>query len=158
MRILGRTLGIPEGVLGVILMAFGVVFPIVGIRDFIENGSIGENPVFRLINIGTAILMFSIGYPYLKESLGRRYFSVEEANCGLIFLRGVLGCRSNIGHLEEMGSRTCLLKEMFEKERSSQRQATICSRPCLLCNDQGVGREAGGRKFNNIVSTRQPMW
>jgi hypothetical protein len=69
-RILGRTLGIPEGVLGVILMAFGVVFPIVGIRDFIENGSIGENPVFRLINIGTAILMFSIGYPYLKESLG----------------------------------------------------------------------------------------
>ena len=52
-----------------ILVAFGVVFPIMGIRDCIETGSLGENPVFHLVYIGTAILMFSIGYHYLKESL-----------------------------------------------------------------------------------------
>jgi hypothetical protein len=68
-QIFGKALGVPQGVLGLILVTFGVVFPIVGIRDFIETGSLGENPVFRLICIGTAILMFSIGYHYMKESL-----------------------------------------------------------------------------------------
>jgi hypothetical protein len=61
-RILGNTLGIPQAVFGVVLMVFGVVFPIMGIREFIENGSLGGNPVLRLIYIGTAILMVSIGY------------------------------------------------------------------------------------------------
>jgi hypothetical protein len=68
-QILGKALGVPQGVFGMILVAFGVVFPIMGIRDFIETGSLGENPVFRLVYIGTAILMFSIGYHYVKESL-----------------------------------------------------------------------------------------
>ncbi len=68
-RILGKALGVPQAAFGVILMAFGVVFPIMGTREFIETGSLGENPVFRLIYIGTTILMFSIGYYYVKESL-----------------------------------------------------------------------------------------
>jgi hypothetical protein len=69
MQIFGKALGVPQGVSGLIRVAFGVVFPIMGIRDFIETGSLGENPVFRLIYIGTAILIFSIGYYYVKESL-----------------------------------------------------------------------------------------
>lgn len=68
-QILGKALGVPQGVFGVILVAFGVVFPIMSIRDFIETGSFGENPAFRIVCIGTAILMFSIGYHYVKESL-----------------------------------------------------------------------------------------
>ena len=68
-QILGKALGVPQGVFGVILVAFGVVLPIMGIRDCIETGPLGENPVLHLVYIGTAILMFSIGYHYLKESL-----------------------------------------------------------------------------------------
>jgi hypothetical protein len=63
----------------VILIAFGVVFPIMGIRDFIENGSLGENPVFRLIYIGTAILTSSIGYYYVKESLWLLGFGSKQS-------------------------------------------------------------------------------
>jgi hypothetical protein len=86
----------------------------------------------------------SCGGKDLEESPGRRYFSVDnEANYGLIFLREALGWRSNVGHLEEMSSRTCLLKEMFEKREVPTGSHHM--QPPVLTLQGSRSRARGGR-------------
>jgi hypothetical protein len=69
LRILGKTLGVPQGVFGVILMGFGVVFPIITVRDLIDGKSYGGSAVASFLYLCMAVTFLFVGYHYVKESL-----------------------------------------------------------------------------------------
>lgn len=69
-RILGVVLGIPQAVLGTILVAFGIVYPFIGIRDILADLSSGRSGIIPFLTTVTAILMLGVGYYYLREGLG----------------------------------------------------------------------------------------
>lgn len=69
-KIIGIVLGIPQAIIGSVLIAFGLVYPFFGLRDFVDDVSSGVSPVIPLIRIITALAMLGIGYFYLREVLG----------------------------------------------------------------------------------------
>lgn len=66
-KALGVLLGIPQAVLGVLLMAIGIGYPFIGIRAIIADLSTGQPTIFPLISTITALMMFVLGYYYLRE-------------------------------------------------------------------------------------------
>jgi len=69
MKILGAFLGIPQAVLGILLMAIGIAYPFIGIRNIVVDLSLGQPAIFPLISTIIAIMMFIIGCYYLREGL-----------------------------------------------------------------------------------------
>jgi hypothetical protein len=69
MRRLGWLLGFPQAVMGTILIAFGLVYPLFGIRELIDELSIGRMPILPIVRIGSAFLAFVLGQHYLREGL-----------------------------------------------------------------------------------------
>jgi hypothetical protein len=63
-RVLGKILGIPQVIFGIILMGFGVAYPVYNLM----NG-LGPTPVMTVIYIVTALVMFSVGFYYIKDGL-----------------------------------------------------------------------------------------
>jgi hypothetical protein len=63
-RVLGRILGIPQAIFGIILMAFGVAYPV---YKFI-NG-LGPTPFVTALYIVMALVMFCVGFYYVREGL-----------------------------------------------------------------------------------------
>jgi len=63
-RALGYALGIPQLLFGAVLMAFGVVYPVI---IFIKG--LGPTPLITALYVGYAMLMFSVGFYYTKEGL-----------------------------------------------------------------------------------------
>ena len=68
-RILGAILGIPQAVFGTILVAFGIVYPFIGMRDIVADLSLGQPAIVPFIWTGTALLMLGLGLYYLREGL-----------------------------------------------------------------------------------------
>jgi hypothetical protein len=62
-RFLGKILGIPQAIFGVILMAFGVAYPVYSLI----NG-LGLTPLVTVL-IVMALVMFCVGFYYAKEGL-----------------------------------------------------------------------------------------
>lgn len=63
-RVLGKILGIPQIIFGIILMAFGVTYPVYKII----NG-LGPTSLMTVLYIFFAFVMFSVGFHYIKEGL-----------------------------------------------------------------------------------------
>ena len=63
-RNVGRILGIPQIVFGVVLMAFGVAHPV----HHFMNG-LGPTPLIAVAYIILALVMFSVGFYYFREGL-----------------------------------------------------------------------------------------
>jgi hypothetical protein len=80
-KVLGRVLGVPQALIGVMLVAWGAAYPAVfGIHDIIVNVSSGTNPTFPVIYTITAGLMFLAGLNYLREGLGLMGFRNKPTN------------------------------------------------------------------------------
>jgi hypothetical protein len=69
-KLLGIFLAVPQAVMGVILVAFGVVFPFIGIDEIISNRAVGRSGVFPFLMTVTAIAFLVVGAYYLREGLG----------------------------------------------------------------------------------------
>ena len=69
-RILGTLLGIPQAIMGTILIAFGLVGPFIGVRDFIAERAAGQSGIMPFIMTVTAIAFLIVGYYYVREGLG----------------------------------------------------------------------------------------
>jgi hypothetical protein len=63
-RVLGKILGIPQAIFGIILMAFGVAYPVYSLI----NG-LGLTPRVTVLYIVMALVMFCVGFYYVKEGL-----------------------------------------------------------------------------------------
>lgn len=63
-RVLGKILGIPQVIFGTTLMAFGVGYPV---YNFV-NG-LGRTPLMTLLYAVVALVMFRVGFYYIKEGL-----------------------------------------------------------------------------------------
>jgi hypothetical protein len=63
-RVLGKILGIPQAIFGIILMAFGVAYPVYSLI----NG-LGLTPLVTVLYIVMALVMFCVGFYYVKEGL-----------------------------------------------------------------------------------------
>jgi hypothetical protein len=63
-QVLGKVLGIPQAIFGLILMAFGVGYPVYTLI----NG-LGPTPLMTVLYILMALMMFRIGFYYFKEGL-----------------------------------------------------------------------------------------
>jgi hypothetical protein len=68
-RVLGIFLGLPQAVLGILLMAIGIAYPFIGIRNILVNLYLGQPTIFPIISTISAIMMLIIGYYYLREGL-----------------------------------------------------------------------------------------
>lgn len=69
-RILGTLLGIPQAIMGTILIAFGLVGPFIGVRDFIAERAADQSGIMPSIMTLTAIAFLIVGYYYVREGLG----------------------------------------------------------------------------------------
>jgi hypothetical protein len=63
-QVLGKILGIPQAIFGIILMAFGVGYPVYTLL----NG-LGPTPLMTGLYIVMALVMFRVGFYYFKEGL-----------------------------------------------------------------------------------------
>jgi hypothetical protein len=63
-QVLGKILGIPQAIFGIILMAFGVGYPV-----FTLVNGLGPTPLMTVLYIVMALVMFRVGFYYLKEGL-----------------------------------------------------------------------------------------
>lgn len=68
-RAMGALLGIPQAILGILLMAIGIAYPFIGIRNIVIDISLGRPTIFPLISTISALMMLIIGYYYLREGL-----------------------------------------------------------------------------------------
>lgn len=75
-RVLGALLGIPQAVLGILLMAIGIAYPFIGIRNIVVDISSGRLAIFPFVSTIIALMMLIIGYYYLREGLS---FSKKKA-------------------------------------------------------------------------------
>jgi ABC-type microcin C transport system permease subunit YejE len=68
-RILGVVLGIPQGILGAILVSIGAVLPFVGMYDLAIHHLFGTKSGLPALYMFASVVTFVVGYHYLKESL-----------------------------------------------------------------------------------------
>lgn len=66
LRVLGTILAIPQGALGVILMATGLVYPFFGMASIFQEFSKGVFPFIPLLRTVGALAMLGTGYFYLR--------------------------------------------------------------------------------------------
>ncbi len=66
LKILGTILALPQGVLGVSLMAFGLIYPYFGIASILHESSNGVFPFIPILRTIGALAMLGIGYFYLR--------------------------------------------------------------------------------------------
>jgi hypothetical protein len=69
-RILGALLGIPQAIMGTILIAFGIVGPFIGLRDFVTERAAGQSGIMPFLMTVTAVAFLIVGYYYVREGLG----------------------------------------------------------------------------------------
>jgi hypothetical protein len=69
-RLLGAILGIPQAIMGTVLVAFGLIYPFFGIRDFVADIGAGRSGIIPFVATVTAIALLVVGYYYLREGLG----------------------------------------------------------------------------------------
>ncbi|HYA39130.1 MAG TPA: hypothetical protein VEI74_12760 [Candidatus Methylomirabilis sp.] len=69
-KILGLVLAIPQAVMGVILIAFGIIYPLIGISEILADLAQGRSAVIPFVTTVTALVMLGLGYFYLREGLG----------------------------------------------------------------------------------------
>jgi hypothetical protein len=63
-RVFGKILGIPQIIFGIVLMTFGVAYPV---YNFIHG--LGLTPLITALYIILALVMFRVGYYYIKEGI-----------------------------------------------------------------------------------------
>jgi hypothetical protein len=68
-QILGFVLGVPQAVLGVILLVYGVIYPFFGIPDIVAELTAGRSAIAPFVRTVTAFLLFGVGYYYAREGL-----------------------------------------------------------------------------------------
>lgn len=68
-RVAGVALGIPQGILGTILVSIGIVLPFVGMYDLAIHHLFGTNSRLPALYLFTSVVSFVVGYHYLKDSL-----------------------------------------------------------------------------------------
>ena len=68
-RRLGIILGIPQGIMGTVLIAFGLVYPFFGVRKLAADLQTGRAGSVHLIMLVTSIAFLFVGYHYLREGL-----------------------------------------------------------------------------------------
>jgi hypothetical protein len=69
MRRVGWLLGFPQAIMGTILIAFGVVYPLFGIHELMAELSTKRVPILPIVRVGSAFLAFVLGQHYLREGL-----------------------------------------------------------------------------------------
>lgn len=69
-QMLGLALGFPQAVLGVALLAFGVVYPWFGIREIMRLHAPGAVPIIPMVGIAFALIALPLGYHYVREGVG----------------------------------------------------------------------------------------
>jgi hypothetical protein len=70
LRLFGILLGIPQAVMGIVLIAFGLVYPFFGIRGIVEDVGSGRSGSLHLVTTVTALVLLFVGFHYLREGLG----------------------------------------------------------------------------------------
>jgi hypothetical protein len=70
LRVLGNFLAFPQAILGTILIGFGAAYPVFGVRDLIHDLNAGSAPIFPIVRLIVAALMFVVGLRYFREGLG----------------------------------------------------------------------------------------
>lgn len=68
-QFLGFALGLPQAVLGVMLLAYGVVYPVFGIRDIVSELHAGRSAIVPFVRTVTALFFLGVGYYYVREVL-----------------------------------------------------------------------------------------
>lgn len=82
-RTVGRVLGIPQIMIGVILIAWGVANPAVfGIRDILANASRGAHVLAPALYTVISALMFLAGIKYLRDGLSLVRYSSSPGSGG----------------------------------------------------------------------------
>lgn len=72
LRVVGRLLAFPQAIMGTVLIGFSVVYPLFGVRELVDDVSMGSAPVSPLVRLVIAALGFSVGLHYIREGLGIR--------------------------------------------------------------------------------------
>jgi hypothetical protein len=81
-RIVGVVLGVPQGIIGTILVSIGIVLPFVGMYDLAIHHLYGTRSGLPALYLFTSVVSFVVGYHYLKDSL---------------FLMGIVGKKNTEG-------------------------------------------------------------
>src|SRR6185312_5319543 len=68
-RVFGDILGIPQAIIGILLMAIGIAYPFIGIQNIVINFSSGRPIIFQVISTMIALMMLLVGYYYFREGL-----------------------------------------------------------------------------------------
>jgi hypothetical protein len=68
-RILGVVLGIPQGILGAILVSIAVFLPFVGMYDLAIHHLYGTKSGLPALYLFASVVSFIVGYHYLKDIL-----------------------------------------------------------------------------------------
>ena len=69
-RLVGRLLALPQAIIGVVLIAFSVIYPIFAIHDLLAR-SAGKAPVFvPIAGLVVAALGFVVGIHYVRDGVG----------------------------------------------------------------------------------------
>lgn len=63
-QVLGKILGIPQAIFGIILLAFGVGYPVYTLVH-----GLGPTPLMTGLYIVMALVMFRVGFYYVKEGV-----------------------------------------------------------------------------------------
>jgi hypothetical protein len=70
LRGFGVLLGIPQAIMGIVLVAFGLVYPFFGIRALLADSATGLPGFIDLVLTLTAFALLFVGYHYVREGLG----------------------------------------------------------------------------------------
>jgi hypothetical protein len=81
-RILGVVLGIPQGILGTILVSIGIVLPFVGMYDLAVHHLYGTSSALPVLYVFASAVVFIGGYNYLKDSLWLMGIAEKPSNDG----------------------------------------------------------------------------
>lgn len=68
LRVLGRVLALPQAVLGTVLVAFSLIYPIFGIRQILNSAQRGGS-ILPAFGIAIAAFGFGLGVHYIREGL-----------------------------------------------------------------------------------------
>ena len=68
-RILGFALGLPQAVLGAMLLAYGLIYPYFGISDIVSDVAMGRSAIVPFVRTATAFFFLGVGYYYVREGL-----------------------------------------------------------------------------------------
>jgi hypothetical protein len=70
LTIFGRILAFPQAIMGIVLIAFSVVYPIFGVHELIVDISNGHAAALPIVRLVIAVLSFLLGLRYVREGLG----------------------------------------------------------------------------------------